>query len=69
MITILKLLFTNVSTLCHFQVASNFIELLKVNIITFINQKDQSVVWKYVLNIILFAILSLFFIAIIDMFM
>jgi hypothetical protein len=69
MITILKLLFTNVSTLCLFQVASNFIELLKVNIITFINQKDQSVVWKYVLNIILFAILSLFFIAIIDMFM
>ena len=69
MITLLKLLFTNLSTLCLFQVASNFIELLKVNILTFINQKDQSIIWKYVLNIILFAILSLFFIGVIDLFM
>ncbi len=69
MITLLKLLFTNVSTLCLFQVANNFIELLKINIITFINQKDQSVIWKYVLNIILFAILALLFIGIIDIFM
>jgi hypothetical protein len=69
MITLLKLLFTNLSTLCLFQVASNFIELLKINIVTFINQKDQSVIWKYILNIILFAILSLLFIGIIDVFM
>lgn len=69
MLTLIKLLFTNLSTLCLFQVASNFIELLKVNIVTFINKKDHSVIWKYILNIILFAILSLLFIGIIDVFM
>ena len=69
MITLLKLLFTNLSTLCLYQVATNFIEILKLNIITFINQKDQSVIWKYVLNIILFSILTLLFIGIIDIFM
>jgi hypothetical protein len=69
MIAIFKLLFNNLSSFALYQVATNIIELIKVNIITFINQKDQSVVWKYILNIILFSILSLFFIAIMDLFM
>ena len=69
MITLFKLLFTNLSTLCLYQVASNFVELLKINIITFINQKDQSIMWKYILNIILFSILSLLFIGIKDLFL
>lgn len=69
MIVLIKLLFTNLASLCIFQVASNIIEYLKLNIITFMNKKDQSVNWKYFLNVILFSIFALLFIAIIDLYM
>jgi hypothetical protein len=68
MIGLIKSLLASLSSLCLFQVASNCIELMKINIITFINKKDQSIFWKYGLNIILFAVFSLLCIGIIDLF-
>ena len=68
MIVLIKLLLNNLASLSLYQVGSNFVELLKINIITFMNQKDQSVIWKYILNILLFLIIALLCIGIIDIF-